>query len=232
MGENGSFATDFSEVSESFTITATPSNAASPTALSLAMNNAVFLNGAKLDIYAAACYKVADDITGCDGNYSEDKYWRYDPMSPTNNFGTDNHNAHTQPNGAYHDHGDPKALYDQSSTTIESPLIGFAADGYPIFGPCFEDSGTVRKVISCYTLKRGDREALDNQESGFFPSGSYDGTYIQDYEFNQANFDAKTCDLDECNGMTIDGTYGYYVTDSYPWVLKCFQGTPNSSFNK
>ena len=68
--------------------------------------------------------------------------------------------------------------------------------------------------------KSGARAELENQEPGFFPGGSYDGTYIQDYEFNQTKLDAGTCDLDECNGMTIDGTYGYYVTDSYPWVLK------------
>ena len=232
VGEGGNFATDVSEVSESFTITASPTNTGGSTALSLGMDNAVFLNGAKLDIYAAACFKVGDGMIGCDDNYAEDEYWRYDPMSPLNNFGTDDHNAHTQPNGAYHYHGDPKALYDQSTTTIESPLIGFAADGHPIFGPYFEDSGTVRKAISCYTLKSGPRVQLTNQVTGYFPGGSYDGTYIQDYEFNQASFDVETCDLDECNGMTIDGTYGYYVTDSYPWVLKCFQGTPNSSFNK
>ena len=232
VGEDGSFATDVSEVSESFTISSSPTNAGSPTELSLAMDNAVFLNGAKLDLYAAGCYNVGDGKIGCNDNYTKDKYWRFDPMSPLNNFGTDNHNAHTQPNGAYHYHGDPKALYDQSSTTIESPVIGFAADGYPIFGPYFNDSGTIRKAESCYTTKSGARTELENQEPGFFPGGSYDGTYIQDYEFNQANFDAGTCDLDECNGMTIDGSYGYYVTDSYPWVLKCFKGTVNASFNK
>ena len=39
-------------------------------------------------------------------------------------------------------------------------------------------------------------------------------------------------DLDECNGMTVDGAYGYYVTDQYPWVMACFQGTPDPSFRK
>ena len=232
VGEDGSFASDIGEVAESFTITATPTNAESATELSLNVDNAILLNGAKLDALAAGCYNVSTGKKDCGMAYTSDKYWRYDPMSPLNNFGTDNHNAHTQPNGAYHYHGDPKALYDQSSTTIESPLIGFAADGYPIFGPYFNDSGTIRKAVSCYTTKSGARTELENQEPGFFPGGSYDGTYIQDYEFNQTKLDAGTCDLDECNGMTIDGTYGYYVTDSYPWVLKCFKGTVNTSFNK
>ncbi len=30
--------------------------------------------------------------------------------------------------------------------------------------------------------------------------------------------------------MTIDGQYGYYVTDTYPWVIGCFKGTPDASF--
>ena len=39
-------------------------------------------------------------------------------------------------------------------------------------------------------------------------------------------------DLDECNGMTVDGDYGYYVTDAYPWVLNCLIGDPDPSFDK
>lgn len=56
--------------------------------------------------------------------------------------------------------------------------------------------------------------------------GSYDSRYVADYEF------AGTGDLDECNGMSLNGQYGYYVTDSYPWVLACFSGTPDASFSK
>ena len=58
------------------------------------------------------------------------------------------------------------------------------------------------------------------------PGGTYDGTYVDDYEFTNAG------DLDECNGMTVDGQYGYYVTDTYPWVIKCHSGTLDASFNK
>ncbi|MEQ8953657.1 MAG: YHYH protein, partial [Gammaproteobacteria bacterium] len=59
------------------------------------------------------------------------------------------------------------------------------------------------------------------------PGGSYDGTYRDDYQYV-----AQSGDLDECNGMMRDGVYGYYVTASYPWVLACFQGTPDASFDK
>ena len=53
-----------------------------------------------------------------------------------------------------------------------------------------------------------------------------DGTYLEDYVFTDAG------DLDECNGMTVDGQYGYYVTVTYPWVLQCLVGAPDASFDK
>jgi hypothetical protein len=58
-------------------------------------------------------------------------------------------------------------------------------------------------------------------------SGNYDGTYVDDYEYQ-----VGSGDLDECNGMIINGHYGYYVTSSYPWIMNCFKGTPDSSFRK
>jgi len=50
---------------------------------------------------------------------------------------------------------------------------------------------------------------------------------IDDYEYI-----AGHGDLDQCNGMQIDDTYGYYITDDYPYVLACFKGEPHQSFNK
>jgi hypothetical protein len=32
--------------------------------------------------------------------------------------------------------------------------------------------------------------------------------------------------------MEYDGQYGYYVTEEYPYILRCFMGTPHSSFQK
>jgi hypothetical protein len=32
--------------------------------------------------------------------------------------------------------------------------------------------------------------------------------------------------------MTVDGIYGYYIIDEFPYMLGCFSGTPNSSFRK
>jgi len=225
FNDAGAFATPVGEVVESFSVSADPSPAATPTDLSLQYDNAVFLNGVKLDLLAAACYGVGNEPLGEEkiGCMADGTPWRYDPMHPGNAFGTDGHNAHTQPDGAYHYHGDPGAMYDDSGTAA-SGVIGFAADGFPIYGPWIDDEGTVRRAVSGYTLRSGDRVSQSGE--GAFPGGQYDGTYVDDYEFTDAG------DLDACNGMTRDGQYGYYVTDAYPWVMKCFAGVPDESFRK
>ena len=57
-----------------------------------------------------------------------------------------------------------------------------------------------------------------------FPGGNYDGTFRDDYEWTDAG------DLDQCNGMSKDGGYGYYVTRTFPYNVNCFMGTPDTSF--
>ncbi|MBV1862028.1 MAG: YHYH protein [Nannocystaceae bacterium] len=225
FNDTGAFATQVSEVFESFTLPENPSSAATPTELSLQYDNGVFLNGVKLDLLAAACYGVGSEPLGEEkiGCMSEGTPWRYDPMSASASFGTDGHNAHTQPDGAYHYHGNPAAMYDDSGS-VASGVIGFAADGFPIYGPWIDEGGTIRKAVSGYALREGNR--VSQAGEGAFPGGSYDGTYVDDYEF------ADVGDLDECNGTTRQGVYGYYVTAAYPWIIGCLVGTPDESFRK
>jgi hypothetical protein len=212
------FATQVSEVSAEFKIPTEPAFASSSTPISLATDNAVFLNGVKLDLLAAGCFGVGDGNIGCN---DIDQPWRYDPMSPLTMFGTDANNAHPQPDGTYHYHGNPKALFDQNAMS-QSPVIGFAADGFPIFGSYIDDNGQIRTVTSSFQLLSGSRPSSADD-----PGGIYDGTFVDDHEYVSGSGD-----LDECNGMMRDGSYGYYVTDAYPWVLACFKGTPDSSFDK
>ncbi|MCH9812337.1 MAG: YHYH protein [Epsilonproteobacteria bacterium] len=216
------FATPASEQSINVSVPSSPSFAASDTALDLG-DNAIFLNGVLLSILSAGCYDVADGNIGCN---DINEPFRYDPMSPLVNFGTDQHNAHVQPDGKYHYHGNPMALFDTQGTS-ESPVIGFARDGYPIYGSYINDNGTIRKVTSSYQLKSGTRDAVTYNSHTYNPGGTYDGSYTSDYEYV-----AGLGDLDACNGMTRDGAYGYYVTDAYPWVLGCYKGTPDSSFGR
>lgn len=215
---SAAFATNVSAVSAEFRIPTTPGFAASTTPLSLTTDNAVLLNGVKVDVLAAGCYGVGDGKIGCN---DIDQAWRYDPMSPLAQFGTDQHNAHTQPDGTYHYHGNPQALFDQDPAT-ESPVIGFAADGFPIFGSFINEGGQIRAAASSFQLKSGSRPTGAGN-----PGGSYDGEFRDDYEYVQGSGD-----LDECNGMMRNGVYGYYVVNQHPWILACYKGTPNSSFNK
>lgn len=225
--DTAAFATQVAAIGRNLEITRSPEAAATATPLSQQSYDAVMLNGVVLDILSAGCYNPDDPMADIDGNTpigcSTDDPWLLDSMSSLNNFGTDLNNAHTQPDGTYHYHGNPNALFDDAPGPNGSPVIGFAADGFPVFGSYFldPDSGTVRKSISGYTLRTGPRPAAVAD-----PGGVYDGTYIDDYEFTDSG------DLDSCNGMTVNGQYGYYVTDSYPWVINCFTGTPDPSFSK
>lgn len=215
---SAAFATNVAAVQSEFRVPLQPAFANQVTPISLEYDNAIMLNGVKLDLLAAACYNVGDEKIGCN---DINQPWRFDPMSSFNQFGTDAHNAHTQPDGAYHYHGNPLALFSQQADG-ESPVIGFAADGFPIYGSFINDNGQIRAVQSSYQLISGNRPSSADD-----PGGPYNGTYVDDYEYVE-----NSGDLDECNGMMRAGSYGYYVTNSYPWVLACFKGTPNVSFQK
>ncbi len=209
------FPNQVSEQKNRFTITANPTHAESATPISIGKNNAILLNGVKVDLLAAACFGVGNGKIGCNNN---DQPWRYDPMFEANGFRVDSHNAHSQPDGSYHYHGKPHALYEENTNTA-SPVVGFASDGYPVFGPYF-DSGTIQKAASSYQLKKGTRPTGESN-----PGGNYDGTYRDDYEYVKG-----AGDLDECNGMMHNGVYGYYITDSFPYILACYKGTPSTKF--
>ncbi|PKG83175.1 N-acetylgalactosamine 6-sulfatase (GALNS) [Colwellia sp. 75C3] len=212
------FPNNVSEQNDQFEITVSPTKASQFTPLSLQVDNAILLNGVKVDLLAAGCYGIGNGKVGCNDMAQA---WRYDPMHEANGFAVDSHNAHAQPDGTYHYHGSPLALFDDTDNQ-ESPVVGFAADGFPIFGSNFNDEGTIRQAQSSYRLKSGNRP---NGEGD--PGGSYDGKYRDDYEYVEG-----LGDLDECNGMTKDSAYGYYITQSYPYVLACFSGTPDNSFTK
>lgn len=213
---SAAFATPVATIEKTFVITRRPSFASAPSSLELRSFNGVMLNGVVIDLLAAGCFGVGDGRIGCNDLATP---WRYDPMALAADFGTDAHNAHTQPDGRYHYHGDPLAMY--GPPTEPSPVIGFASDGFPIFGPYFDDGTQIRAAVSGYTLRSGARPSGAGE-----PGGAYDGTFVDDYEFTGAG------DLDECNGMTVGGQYGYYVTAGYPWILGCLRGTPDRSFDK
>jgi len=168
------------------------------------------------------------------------EFWRNDPslgwrmeaiVDGRGTLGIDDSNAHVQPTGAYHYHGIPNGLIDQLGSEGRMKLLGWAADGFPIYGPwAYEDpSDPASKVVEMkpsYTLKEGQRPGGSQG-----PGGNYDGTYTADFEYVEGSGT-----LDEANGregVTPEyphGTYYYALTETFPYVPRKFRGTPDRSF--
>lgn len=148
----------------------------------------------------------------------------------------DNCLGHPAPNGEYHHHLNPTCLYDDSNATIHSPIIGFAFDGFPVYGAYAyantNGTGGIKRMNSSYRLRNITlRDTLPNgtaaSSAGPAVSSTYPlGYYIEDFEYVQG-----LGDLDEHNGrfcITPEypaGTYAYFATlDSnliaaYPYVI-------------
>jgi hypothetical protein len=147
--------------------------------------------------------------------------------------------GHPAPNGEYHHHVNPVCLYDPADSSKHSPIIGFAFDGYPIYGAYgYRDpqaGGVVTRMRSSYRMRAiaerttlPDGTVLTGADVGPSPSDPrYPlGTYVEDNEYVEG-----VGDLDEHNGRLCitpeypQGTYAYFVTISedgapvYPYVI-------------
>jgi YHYH protein len=157
--------------------------------------------------------------------------WNYEALSGKIHLGLDSHQAHVQPNGAYHYHGIPKGLVERLRAKSNGMLLlGYAADGFPIYyGEFHKDANDPQselvKLKPSFRLKSGTRP------DG--PDGAYDGTFTADYEYVPL-----LGDLDECNGRDgitpeyPEGTYYYAITATFPHVPRMFRGTPDASFQR
>ena len=165
------------------------------------------------------------------------EFWNNDPRSGwimeaiggPRNLGLDRNNAHVQPDGTYHYHGIPVGLVERLGRRDAPALLGYGADGFPIYGPfgysdAKDPKSALRKLEPGWRLRAGSRPAGA-------PPGRYDGSYAQDFEF------AAGGDLDECNGREgvtpeyPQGTYHYVLTERFPFIPRCFAGTPDASFS-
>ena len=155
--------------------------------------------------------------------------WNYDALGGAVRLGLDANHAHVQRSGAYHYHSLPTGLMQRLGwkPDAHSPLIGWAADGFPIYAVTGDLGNGVRKVRSSYRLKPGPRPGGDQ------PDGAHDGAFVEDWAYV-----AGSGDLDECNGAVTrsaefpDGSYAYFITEGYPFVARCWKGTPDPSFQK
>lgn len=128
------------------------------------------------------------------------------------NLGLDENNAHVQPTGSYHYHGIPTGLVDSLKGNEDLVQVGWAADGFPMV------VSQSNAYASSYELKSGTRPDI---------GGTYNGTYTQDFEYIE-----NSGDLDDCNGITIDGEYMYVLTNEFPYISRCLHGEPDDSFSR
>jgi hypothetical protein len=138
----------------------------------------------------------------------------------------DNCLGHPAPNGEYHNHVNPKCLYNDADSTHHSPIIGFAFDGFPIYGAYgyanSNGTGGVKRMKSGYTLSTSGSRANGPLVSSTYPAGCF----VEDFIYS-----SSTGDLDEHNGRVCvtpeypSGTYAYFVTidsklaPAYPYVI-------------
>lgn len=228
---NGNFATKISAqtVSVSFPLAPTAGSTASNVRIS-----GYGLNGVKFDPNTAGtCTSGAtvsgSTISGCNyaggsgtwliealpGSVSP---WRFD-------FGVDASNAHVQPNGEYHYHGMPEGLLAKlNASSSKMTLVGWAIDGFPIYAAygytnANDKSSVIKKLSTSYRTLATPAASRPLVTS--FPMGHFQ----QDWEYV-----AGLGDLDECNGRTgvtpefPNGTYHYFITDSYPFIQRCTKG--------
>lgn len=133
--------------------------------------------------------------------------------------------AHPQQQGAYHTHATPWRLFKSTPSTQHSPIVGYAFDGYPIYGPYgYSDpnnsSSTITRMKTGYALRNITTRTtlpygVTASQAGPAVSTTYPlGTYCEDYEWDAANGG----DLDKYNGRFCvtpeypSGTYAYFVT--------------------
>jgi hypothetical protein len=89
--------------------------------------------------------------------------------------------------------------------------LGYAFDGFPIVTPyvCLDAACTQTKKVS----------------SSWQVVSSSSRNVWEHYQYV-----AGSGDLDKCNGLTgPDGVYRYYATDSFPYLIACYSGTPTNS---
>jgi hypothetical protein len=156
--------------------------------------------------------------------------WNFEAIGGSLDLGLDQNNAHVQPDGSYHYHGIPTGLVKSTNYRSRPKFLGYAADGFPIYAPYgYRDPDNpesgMKELQPSFRLRQGERR------SG--PGGRYDGRFARDFEYAEG-----LGDLDRCNGrigVTPEypkGTYYYVLTEAFPFIPRCWVGTPDDSFQK
>ncbi|MBA3663289.1 MAG: YHYH protein [Bacteroidetes bacterium] len=125
----------------------------------------------------------------------------------------DNCLGHPAPNGEYHHHVSPSCLYNINASTVHSPIIGYAFDGYPVYGAYaytnVNGTGAIKRMASSYQTTTTATRTNGPAVSSTYPVGCF----MEDYSYV-----AGSGDLDARNGRFCvtpeypSGTYAYFVT--------------------
>lgn len=219
-------------------------NSGTPTATTMG-NIGVFINGVALFDFrdGVAWNPATNSLCGgpgnppCPGGPGATMDWNRDAILAEMS-GFDCSKGHPAM-GNYHHHQNPSAfdldlnvvsticnLYDADGlyaidSTQHSPLIGFAYDGFPIYGSYgyanTDGTGGIVRIKSSYQLKT-------TRGTGNVPSEiSWPlGTFREDYEY--VNHSSQSDYLDEHNGR-------FCVTPEYPNGIYCYFTTVDSNWN-
>lgn len=141
--------------------------------------------------------------------------YQIEALQETYNLGFDENDAHVQPDGTYHYHGYPSELIAAYDTGAELIHIGFAEDGHMIYA---DTTGSLQPSWQLKDEERVGNSCSYRNNTIAIDGTTPDGTYVQDWKYVSGSGD-----LDACNGAYIDGTYAYFVTDTYPFVGRCTQ---------
>ncbi len=189
----------------------------------------------------------------CGGGPGSTQAWNRDAI-PAEMDGFDCSKGHPAM-GNYHHHQNPSAfkldldvvssicnLYDADGlyaidNTVHSPLIGYAYDGFPIYGAYgyrnTDGTGGITRIKSSYHLRNISNrthhaDGTDVDDGPTVGSTYFLGYFREDYEFIA---DTSQDYLDEHNGRTCvtpeypNGTYAYFCTvdanwnSSYPYAV-------------
>ncbi len=217
-------------------------------------NIGVFINGVALFDYrdGVAWDNDSESLCGgpgndrCPGARGTVQDWNRDAI-PAEMEGFDCNKAHPA-NGNYHHHQNPSAFdldlvvvsdicstYPSDGlyvidTNTHSPLIGFAYDGFPIYGAYAysktNGTGEITRMISSYELNNA---ATTRTNGPAINSTYFNGYFREDYIFNSSYTEDQY--LDEHNGRFAitpefpNGTYAYYATvnadhsSAYPYAV-------------
>lgn len=130
----------------------------------------------------------------------------------------DPYNGHSTPTNVYHHHFDNLALHTWDSTT-HSPIVAYAWDGYPVYGPYgyanTDGTGGIKRMRTSYSTYTYTTRTNGPNVGGQYPIGCF----IEDWQYV-----AGSGDLDAHNGR-------FCKTPEYPNGTYCYFTTVDASLN-